>query len=316
MANILKDIAPVVIHLQQGNLAAIPTETVYGLAANALNPQAVTKIFEVKGRPTFDPLIVHIASILEVEKYASDFPDKAKQLAERFWPGSLTLLLSKKKVIPDVVTAGLNAVGLRCPNHPLTLALLNQLDFPLAAPSANPFGYVSPTSAQHVQDQLGDKIEFILDGGPSTVGLESTIVGFEGDDVVIHRLGGLSIEAIEAVVGNVKLILNASSNPKAPGQLSRHYATSKKMIIGNLDELMMTYTGDRVGILSYKTRYAHPHSFVLSPGRSLTEAAQNIFSLMRLLDQSPIDIILAEYVPNEGIGRAINDRLRRSATSI
>ncbi len=314
MANILKDIAPVVIHLQQGNLAAIPTETVYGLAANALNPEAVTKIFEVKGRPAFDPLIVHITSIFEVDKYAAEFPDKAQQLAREFWPGPLTLLLPKKKIIPDLITAGLGTVGLRCPNHHLTSALLKQLDFPLAAPSANPFGYVSPTSAQHVQDQLGDKIEFILDGGPCEVGLESTIAGFEGEDIVIHRLGGLSIEVIEAVVGKVKLRLNASSNPKAPGQLSSHYATTKKMIIGNLNELLIKHEGEHVGLLSFKTRYPSVYSFVLSPAGSLQEAAQNIFCMLRKLDQSPVDKILTEYVPDVGIGRAINDRLKRSAT--
>lgn len=313
MAIISKNINQAVSYLQSGEVVAIPTETVYGLASNALNPEAIAKVFEAKNRPIFDPLIVHISSISDVEKYATSFPDYAKQLAEKFWPGPLTLLLPKQSIVPDLTTSGLNTVGLRCPNHPLTRSLLQQLDFPLAAPSANPFGYVSPTTAQHVQDQLGDKIPFILDGGPCQVGLESTIVGFESDVAVIHRLGGLALEEIETVVGKVKLNLNSSSNPLAPGQLNSHYAPGKKVIIGNLKELMSRYYGSNVGVLSFKTAYHGEYAYCLSPSGSLTEAARHIFSFLRELDQSPVELILAEFVPDEGLGRAINDRLRRAA---
>lgn len=313
MSIISNDLVQASTLLQHGNVVAIPTETVYGLAANALDPTAVAKIFEVKNRPTFDPLIVHIHSIKEIEKYAHDIPALGIKLAEAFWPGPLTLLLLKKKNIPDLVTAGLDTVGLRCPNHTLTLELLRQLDFPLAAPSANPFGYVSPTTAQHVQDQLGEKIPFILDGGSCSVGLESTIVGIENGEAIIHRLGGVAVEDIERIAGKVKLDLNSSSNPKAPGQLSSHYAPRKKIIIGNIGSLMKNHYGERIGILSFKTNYVSDYSCVLSPQGSVAEAAQNIFGMLRSLDQEPVDIILAEYVPDEGHGRAINDRLFRAS---
>jgi len=315
MATISSDIASAASLLRRGELVAIPTETVYGLAANALVADAVAKVFEVKNRPYFDPLIVHIPSVSEVGKYATTFPEKAKQLAEKFWPGPLTLLLPKKKQIPDLVTAGLGTVGLRCPHHPLTRSLLDQLDFPLAAPSANPFGYISPTTAQHVQDQLGNKISFVLDGGPCQVGLESTIVGFHEDTVIIHRLGGLGVEEVESVVGKgkLKLDLNLSSNPVYPGQLKSHYAPKKKMILGNLDELLVQYRGEQVGVLSFKTSFALKNSFVLSSSGSMTEAARNVFGMLRELDHCPVDLILAECLPDTGLGRAINDRLRRAA---
>jgi L-threonylcarbamoyladenylate synthase len=314
MAIINSDLVAAKAYLQAGEAVAIPTETVYGLAANALNANAVAKVFEIKSRPAFDPLIVHMAYPSEVEKYARVFPGPARDLAMKYWPGPLTLLLPKQNMIPDLVTAGLNTVGLRCPNHPLTLALLRQLDFPLAAPSANPFGYISPTTAQHVQDQLGDKLPFILDGGACTVGVESTIVGFEGGVTTIHRLGGLSVEQIESIVGKVSVNTQSTSNPKAPGQLESHYAPRKKMVVGNIDTLMRSYYGQRVGVLSFKTQYAVENCLVLSPTGSLPEAAQKIFAALRELDQSNVDVILAEYVPDTGLGRAINDRIKRAAS--
>lgn len=175
--------------LESGELVAIPTETVYGLAANALNSRAVAKIFEAKNRPSFDPLIVHVASLQHAKKYTTGFPLQAEALARRFWPGPLTLLLPKTSDVPDIVTAGLDRVGLRCPAHPLTISLLAHASFPLAAPSANPFGYISPTTSQHVQDQLGNSVSYIIDGGPSRVGIESTIVGWEDNEPIIYRLG-------------------------------------------------------------------------------------------------------------------------------
>ena len=314
MAVISTSIHEAADRLKAGEVVSIPTETVYGLAANALNDNAVTRIFEVKNRPSFDPLIVHIKGLTDLGKYVTDIPHPAKQLAEKFWPGPLTLLLPKKSIIPDLVTSGLTTVGIRYPNHPVTQALLNEIDFPLAAPSANPFGYVSPTNAQHVQNQLGEKISFILDGGPCHVGLESTIVGFSGDWIMVHRLGGLSIEEIESVVGKVRLNLNVSSNPVAPGQLSSHYAPRKKIIVGkSMADLLKGDHKGKVGILTFQEAYHGKHCHVLSGTGSMHEAARNIFARLRELDESDVDIILAELVPDVGLGRAINDRLKRAA---
>jgi L-threonylcarbamoyladenylate synthase len=234
-------------------------------------------------------------------------------LARHLWPGPLTLLLKKKSIIPDLVTSGLQTVAIRCPNHPLTHELLLSLDFPLAAPSANPFGYVSPTTAGHVNDQLGTKIKYILDGGPSTVGLESTIVGFGEERPVVHRLGGLSIENLEEIVGPVSVALHSTSNPTAPGQLMTHYAPGKKVFTVDLDKALGLINLDRVAILSFQKDHKAPYQFVLSPAGNIHEAARNFFGALRELDKTPVDLILAEFVPDEGIGRAINDRLRRAS---
>jgi L-threonylcarbamoyladenylate synthase len=236
MAEISLDIEKAAEILRKDTLVAIPTETVYGLGGNALNRDAVVRIFEAKDRPFFDPLIVHVASKEAAIELAKEVPQGAEKLMDAFWPGPLTLVLPKKDVIPDLVTSGLPTVGLRVPNQSLTLELLRTVDFPLAAPSANPFGYVSPTSAQHVNDQLGEKIPFILDGGETTVGVESTIVGFENNQPVIYRLGGLSVEEIEAVVGRLEVRVNASSDPKSPGMLKSHYAPKVPLILGDISK--------------------------------------------------------------------------------
>ena len=299
--------------LAQNELVAIPTETVYGLAGNALNKKAVTKIFQVKDRPEFDPLIVHVADLSRAKDFVSEIPEQAQQLAEEFWPGPLTLVLRKKKIIPDLVTAGLNTVGIRCPNHALTQQLLRRLDFPLAAPSANPFGYVSPTKPEHVEEQLGNKINYILDGGPCSVGIESTIVGFEDHMPVVYRLGGLSLERIENTIGKVKQMTHSTSNPKAPGQLKSHYAPGKKVFLGAIEELLLSFPAHSAGILTFQKDFNSPFQFILSPSGNLEEAAQNIFEALRSFDKMPVDVILAERVPNQGLGRAINDRLQRAA---
>jgi len=313
MAEIGKDINKAKHLLENGQLVAIPTETVYGLAANALNAQAVTEIFKAKQRPEFDPLIIHVPSLEKAAEYASGIPDQARLLAEAFWPGPLTLLLEKKSMIPDLVTAGLSTVGIRCPDHALTRELLKSLAFPLAAPSANPFGYISPTTPQHVQDQLGGVIPYILDGGSCTVGIESTIVAFHNGKGIVLRTGGLSIEDIERVIGKVDLQLNRSSNPRAPGQLQSHYAPRKKLVTGNLENLIMNNRSQEFAVLSFQKDYAVPYQQVLSPSGDLDEAARNLFSALRKLDESPAKIILSEYVPDTGLGRAINDRLKRAA---
>lgn len=319
MAEIGVDIERAAAFLRQGKLVAIPTETVYGLAGNALDLKSVSSIFETKNRPSFDPLILHVASLEQVSPFVSEFPEKLKQLAEAFWPGPLTVLLPRKASVPDLVTSGLGRVAVRVPNHPLTLALLAQLDFPLAAPSANPFGYISPTQAAHVAAQLGSQVPYILDGGACAVGLESTIVGMEGEQVVIYRLGGLELSEIESLVGQVTVQAHSTSNPSAPGQLASHYAPRKPFILGNLTELVpqLIQQGKEVGVLSFSTHFPSlpaDRQVVLSATQDLQEAAQRLFMGMRLLDESAADLILAELVPEIGLGRAINDRLKRAAT--
>ena len=314
MAEIGKDVVYTKRLLEEGELVAIPTETVYGLAGNALDASSVAKIFSVKNRPEFDPLIVHVADIEQAQNYVTEIPDKAKILANHFWPGPLTILLKKKNNIPDLVTAGLDTVGIRCPDHPLTHQLLSSLSFPLAAPSANPFGYVSPTRPEHVNEQLGNKIKYILDGGLCTIGIESTIIGFEDDMPVIYRLGGLTAEKIESLIGKVKVETHSTSNPKAPGQLKSHYAPTKKVILGTLKELLYQQQGKKFGILSFRNNLQLPHQIILSPSGQVEEAAQNLFAALREFDKMPVETVIAELVPDVGIGRAINDRLRRAAS--
>src|SRR5258706_5690660 len=319
MAEIGKDINKAIRLLEAGELVAIPTETVYGLAGDALNATAVTKIFVAKNRPHFDPLIVHVPSLQGAEQFVQTIPEKARTLSNVFWPGPLTLLLMKKQLIHDLVTTGLDTVGIRCPRHPLTLELLQKLTFPLAAPSANLFGYVSPTRPEHVKEQLGDRISYILDGGPCPIGIESTIVGFTDHQTVVHRLGGLSVENIEGAIGKVKIQSHSTANPKAPGQLKSHYAPSKRLALGNILQLFKTYGQIHVGILSFSTLFQEVekrNQIILSPSGNLEEAARNLFSGLRELDKMEIKVILAEEVPDIGIGRAINDRLRRAAARL
>ena len=316
MAELGKDINRAKQLLDRGELVAIPTETVYGLAANALDATAAARIFAAKNRPSFDPLIVHVATAMRVHELVTDFPDQAQALAASFWPGPLTLVLPKKNHIPDLVTAGLPTVGVRCPSHELTLELLHLLDYPLAAPSANPFGYVSPTRPEHVQEQLGSQVAYILDGGPCRVGVESTIVGFD-DGPVIYRLGGVAVEEIENVVGRVRVMTHSSSNPVAPGQLASHYAPARQIVLGNIAELLTQHPNEKVALLRYHKRLPDTPvpQIVLSPSGSLEEAAQNLFAALRQFDKMDVTLVLAELVPDTGIGRAINDRLRRAATS-
>lgn len=310
------DIGQAKLILENNGLVAIPTETVYGLSANAFNPLAVAKIFEAKQRPSFDPLIVHTNRIERIDEFVVEFHPLLKKLALTFWPGPLTLLLPKKNIVPDIVTSGLNRVGVRIPNHELTLNLLSQLNFPLAAPSANPFGYISPTSAMHVQKQLGDRIDYIIDGGLCGVGLESTIVGEENNEIVIYRLGGLSIEEIENVVGKVHVQINHSSNPKAPGQLKSHYAPKKPVFIGNIDELLTKNNHKKIGLIVFGNDKFFDSNIIvkdLSPSKCDKEAASNLFSVLRELDDSNVDVIVSDLLPLTGLGMAINDRLIRAS---
>ena len=315
MAIIGTDLAEAALQLNQGNLVSIPTETVYGLAGNAFDPAVVAKIFEVKNRPSFDPLIVHISSINYLEKVASQVPELAMELAEKFWPGPLTLVLPKTDRVPDLATSGLPTVAVRVPNHPMTLELLKKLEFPLVSPSANPFGYISPTSAAHVNAQLGALIPYILDGGDCKIGVESTIIGFEEEGPVLYRPGGLPLEKIEQVTGPVST-RSGNDGTLAPGMLKSHYAPDKQLFVGNIPELIDQYGSRNVGILSYQDEFSDidPNlQFQLSVKGDMREAAQNLFAMLRKLDGMDIKYIFAEQVPAYGLGIAINDRLKRAA---
>nr|WKN39664.1 L-threonylcarbamoyladenylate synthase [Tunicatimonas sp. TK19036] len=317
MAILGQDIQRAKALLMAGELVAIPTETVYGLAGNAFDPRAVATIYEVKNRPTFNPLITHTDQLEKASHYLQTIPPLAKKLADTFWPGPLTLLLPKADTLPDLVTAGSDLVAVRIPQHPLTLSLLQQLDFPLAAPSANPSGYISPTTADHVSEQLGHKISYILDGGPCSVGIESTIVGVEDDTIVIYRFGGISTEDLRRISKSVRFHENKSHDqPAAPGMLTSHYAPSKKVIVGNLAELIPQYPSQEIGLISFQKVYSQvpeENQRVLSESGDVKEAAQRLFSALRQLDKSLVKVILVEPVPNYGLGRAINDRLARAS---
>lgn len=303
--------------LRKGEAVAVPTETVYGLAANALNIKAVAKVFQIKQRPTFDPLIIHLPSFDKVSEYVEEIPAIFKTLASKFTPGPLTFLMKKKTNIPDLVTSGSPYVAVRIPAHPVIKALLEKLDFPLAAPSANPFGYISPTTAQHVADQLGNKIYYILDGGPCDVGLESTIIGMNDDgEIEVLRKGGLPIEKIIDVVGEVTIRDTSVSNPDAPGMLTSHYAPKVPLVLGNIQALVSQCDQQRTGIISFNQfvpSIPHKHQVVLSPNSNFADAAFHLFAGMRYLDSCDIDIIFAELVPERDLGIAINDRLKRAA---
>ena len=316
MAEIGRDIGKAAVMLASGKVVAIPTETVYGLAGNAYDIHAVTRIFEVKNRPQFNPLIVHTDRMEKISNFVSDLPEIAIRLAEKFWPGPLTILLHRNEIIPDLVTAGSERVAVRIPNHPVALKLFSLLEFPVAAPSANPFGYISPTTAQHVQEQLGDQISYILDGGPAHVGIESTIVGF--DDTgrpEIYRFGGTSIEEIERVCGPVTMHLHNDESPQSPGMLKSHYSPITPMIVGDIKKLIPAFNPQTTGILAFRDLYPGipaANQRVLSPDGDIKEAAHELFAAMRSLDQEKLKVILAEPVPNYGLGRAINDRLKRA----
>jgi len=313
--------------LKAGQVVAIPTETVYGLAANVYDEQAICRIFTIKHRPMSHPLIVHLHNQEQLMHCISELPASAALLTKRFWPGPLTLLLKKRSTFPNWVTANQERVAVRMPNHPLALRILSHLPFPLAAPSANPFGYVSPTTAQHVYHQLAAAIPYIVDGGPCNIGLESTIIGFEAESVMVYRLGGIPLEAIEATIGDTvhfapTLIAEKSNktlldlHATIPGGLAHHYAPKKPLLMGDIMQLINQHRGKRIGILSFDRYYAgisRDYQVVLSPQANIQEAAHNLFSGLRILDQLPIDCIIANYLPQYGLGASINDRLFRAS---
>ena len=316
MNNISTDIHKAKNILEQDNLVAIPTETVYGLAGNAFSETAIKKIFETKNRPLFNPLIVHIHSKDLLDDLTEKVPQKAYQLAEAFWPGSLTLVLKKKSNIPYLVTAGKNTVAVRVPNHPLTLSLLQLLDFPLVAPSANPFGSISPTTAEHVANYFPETVPLVLDGGICESGIESTIIGFDEDEPILYRLGAISIEAIEAVVGKVTVMNTKETAPEAPGMLLKHYAPkTKTILVDDIENFLKENTLPKIGTISFYKTTAHSnvvHQEVLSERKDFKEAAANLYQAMHRLDKMNLNLIVAERFPDENLGKSINDRLNRA----
>jgi L-threonylcarbamoyladenylate synthase len=303
--------------IRGGGIVAFPTETVYGLGANGYNPLAVARIFEVKRRPSFDPLILHVADPADVRKLVKEIPSSAKKLIERFWPGPVTVVLLKEENIPDIVTAGLPSIAVRMPDHPMALSLIKESKCPIAAPSANPFGYLSPTTAEHVREQLGDQVDLILDGGPCTVGVESTIVSFLDGKPKLLRPGGVSLEEIESAIGEVEIRPIKEDRPSAPGMLSRHYAPRTPIVLDWSEKSLDSYKGRRIGMLAFRkpgTSLKFNHIEVLSKKGDLREAAANLFTAIRRLDDLRLDLILAETVPEAGLGRAIMDRLRRATS--
>lgn len=303
--------------LQNDELVAVPTETVYGLAGNALSEKAVRKIFSVKGRPLIDPLITHFKNAEAAFAHVHG-SDAAEALAAELWPGPLTLVLEKKPDIPDLVTAGLSSAAIRVPSQPLMLALLQILDFPLAAPSANPFGYVSPTRAAHVAQTLGSKISAILDGGPCLHGIESTVLDLRDPQAPrILRPGPICAEAIEAILGGKVLRPEISQHPGAqisPGQLTKHYSPETRIEIVAHGRLHLSrQVGEAVIANSKPSVAAGDHIYWLSENGDLDEVARNFFDLLQKLDRMHYNKLIIEAAPQRGIGIAYNDRLRRAA---
>ncbi len=307
--------------IRRGKLVAFPTETVYGLGADALNPEAVARIFEVKRRPRFDPLIVHIADPREVEGLCERVGERARLLMEKFWPGPLTLVLPKRRKVPEIVTAGLPTVAVRMPDHPVALELIRRAQTPIAAPSANPFGYLSPTTAEHVYEQLGEQIELILDGGPCRVGVESTIVDLTGEEPELLRAGGVPVEELERVLGREIRVSREGDRPRSPGQLPKHYSPRTPIQLAEPGQAAHTQLpeGKRVGLLLFRAPgvalEGFAHVEVLSERGEPREAAANLFAALHRLDRAGLDLIVAELAPEEGLGLAINERLRKAASS-
>lgn len=297
--------------IKAGGLVAFPTETVYGLGADALNPIAVAKIFEAKKRPSFNPLIIHIAKKEWLKNFTEFEDSRIEKLIEKFWPGPLTLVLPKKEIVPNIVTSGNPTVAIRMPNHEVALKLIEESETPIAAPSANKFGHLSPTTAKHVHKYLGDKVDLILDGGKSSVGVESTILQFQDGDFFILRYGGITKEELEECVGIIKS-KSVDKNPVAPGQLPFHYSPNTPLYF--YDERYLK-KNKKIGVVYFqkrKTEFEFAVEKFLSLTGDLREAASNLFLFLHELEKENLDYILIEPVPEIGLGKAIMDRLRKA----
>ena len=298
--------------IKTGGIVAFPTETVYGLGADALNPIAVARIFEAKDRPFFDPLIVHIAELSDMDKIVKEVDAKSAKLMERFWPGPLTVILEKKDTLPHIVTSSLHSAAVRMPSHSIALELIKRSGTPIAAPSANRFGCLSPTNAEHVYNQLGDSVDIIIDDGPCTFGIESTIIKISEEKIYLLRHGAITQEEIEEFIKEPVLLDITNDKIEAPGQLPYHYSPDKQIIL--LDKI--TSIEKRCGYLFYKKpKISIPEnrSKILSESGNLREAAANLFSHLHHLDRLDIDRIYAEKIEEKNLGIAIMDRLNKAA---
>ena len=303
------------IHLlKSGELVAIPTETVYGLAANGCNTAAVKKIYEAKNRPNSNPLILHFASIEKINPYVLDFPQELLNLANKFWPGPLTILLKKSELVPNEITANQELVAVRVPNHPLLNAILSELDFPLAAPSANLYGMVSPTKAEHVMQDLNGKIPYILDGGSCENGLESTIIGLHEKKVVVYRLGSISLEDLTAELSYTPELKNTSEKQViTSGMVEHHYAPKTPFFF--FDETIIDYSEKNNGFIFFKDQYSiieDSNKIILSKSGDLKEAAANLYDAIIEMDKREFTALFIERLPDFGLGKTMNDRLNRS----
>ncbi len=314
---ITSEISYVVNALNQGELVAIPTETVYGLAGSAFNEQAIHKIFQLKSRPSCNPLILHTHSINEVLKFVKEIPPTAMKLAEAFWPGPLTLLLPKKSIIPHSVTSGSHLVAVRIPNHAVTLALLKQLDFPLVAPSANPYTRISPTNSKMVDEYFGDTLPCILEGDICAKGIESTIVGFHDNAPVIYRQGAISVDAIEFIAGKSKVLATKNEKVTTPGMSPMHYAPRTRFqIVDCISNFIIQNPTLNIGVLTLgKTviEQSNTTCIQLSITADLEEASANLYKSMYALDGMNLDSIIIEKFPEIGIGKSLNDRIQRAS---
>jgi L-threonylcarbamoyladenylate synthase len=302
-------------HLKNNNLVAFATETVYGLGANALSSSACEKIFQAKKRPKYDPLIVHIAEMYQLSELVKEVPEVALDLAEAFWPGPLTIVFKKTALIPDLVSSGMDTVAIRMPAHPLALGLLSEAQIPVAAPSANPFGYLSPTSAEHVHAQLGEEVDIVLDGGECDWGIESTIVDCTSGQAILLRQGGISAEDIRSVVGSVKYGKAVLERPLAPGQLASHYAPNTKLIILKKDEKVNFTKSVKIGFLQMGSAIIEADEIqVLShDDKDFKSIAHNLFSALHRLDSLGLDAIYVYELEGQDLAAAIMDRLLKAA---
>lgn len=313
--------------IKKGNLVAFPTETVYGLGADALNEEAVTKIFQAKKRPFNDPLIVHIADIEELHRLSKQVPSVVLKLAKAFWPGPLTLVLKKSELVLDIITAGLDTVAIRMPANNIALSLIREAKNPIVAPSANLFGRTSPTNAQHVVDDLDGKIEMIIDGGKTKVGVESTVLDITARPVRVLRAGGISVEQLKEVIGQVKIGEELERGFRSPGMLISHYSPYARLIlvedkgeaqVEKARRLASEYKaqGFKVGIMAKEENQNKYNGFevkVIGKGTELEMCATNLFSTLRSFDKEGFEIIIAEGLEEQGLGLAIMERLRKAA---
>lgn len=320
MTLITRDIQKAVASLNKGQVIAIPTETVYGLAANIYDDNAVNSIFEIKKRPNNNPLIVHIKSIDQLASVAREVPPIAEKLASHFWPGPLTLVLKKQKTISDLISSGKDTVAVRVPNHKVTLNLLENLNYPLAAPSANPFGSISPTNTNHVFQYFNDQIDIILEGGSCSNGIESTIIGFDNNEAILYRHGSIAIEEIEKITGPLKIITKDNVAPNAPGMFTRHYAPStKSFLVDDCRKELESFGTEKIGVLQFQHKIETDRpitQYILSSTGDFREASKNLYAYLHEMDSLELDILLIEKLPNINLGKSINDRLNRAVAEI